>query len=72
MRSAPAYFPSALCPERASTLLGLIYMGVRRNFFWGRKIFLREKFEIDGTGTIEGAENKTAKGVYILICFRSL
>jgi len=42
-------------------------MSVHRNFSWEG-----EKFQIDGTGTNEGAENKnrTAKSVNILLCFK--
>jgi len=47
-------------------------MSVHRKFFREEKYFRGSKFEIDGTGTNEGAENKnrTAKSVNILICFK--
>jgi len=49
-------------------------MGVCRKCFRMREKYLRGKFEIDGRGTNEGAENqnRTAKSVNILICFKIL
>lgn len=50
-------------------------MGVGRNFSRGLAIsmlFVRTKFEIDGTGTNEGIEKKirSPKSVNILMCFK--
>jgi len=46
--------------------------GRLQEFFQRGQNMLGAKFEIDGAGTNEGAENKnrTAKSVYILICVR--